>query len=460
MTSRHIRKKFYAIYIFTLVLYIGVSVTSYLMFSANLNKTKEFEERNARDNRERVLVNDLALELGYGAFIHNFKNYILRKDDIYFEEATEHYIKMKTILDKLEEMNHSSVDYQQNIAVIRSTIDRYNEKLNDLKKMGPDSSIQSLDSAIRIDDRPAVKAIRFIQKSIQIKQKNLKGEFTNHINYMVMMLNIVSLSALTFFIFFFSFVFIKIRSLQRKSDEEKQNRIHMTRIQEIQEMSGTIAHEINNPLAVIMGSASAIKKVLTRNPIMKERALKKADLIVDTVNRISSIIQSMKNLSHKSETKTWDSFFLSDTLNDVINLSKDRFKHNQIKIMIEGNPKVPLFGQRNQIGQVILNLLNNSYDAIKNEKEKWIRIEIKQHKDIVEILVIDSGPKLSDEVIDKLMMPFFTTKELGKGTGIGLSISKTILKDHRGELSFLREEKHTTFRISLPVNDVLNKLIA
>ena len=99
-----------------------------------------------------------------------------------------------------------------------------------------------------------------------------------------------------------------------------------------------------------------------------------------------------------------------------------------------------------------MNLLNNSSDVLKDHHEKWVRVEIISHLDNVEIHVIDSGPALSDEVINKLMTPFFTTKPIGKGTGIGLSISKTILEDHKGKLEFVKGSKYTTFKITLPIH--------
>ena len=106
--------------------------------------------------------------------------------------------------------------------------------------------------------------------------------------------------------------------------------------------------------------------------------------------------------------------------------------------------------QHVQIGQVILNLVSNSIDAIKDREEKWIKVAALDLIDFVEISVMDSGPGIPAEVADKLMTPFFTTKPAGQGTGLGLSISRRILADHGGDLRLDRAANHTRFVLVIP----------
>jgi len=359
---------------------------------------------------------------------------------------------MSEDLDKLAELNGPSEEYLKHIAILRGTIDSYYRKLINLKEKLDGNEAPYIHDIVADDVNPAIESLNWIQSAISAKQAKNKSQFNDHIHYMVTMLNVTSLLAAIGFIGLFSFLFLRVRGLQERVDEERQNRIHFSRIHEIQEMTGSLAHEINNPLAIISGSAASIKKVLSRSDLSVDKAIDKAENIMETVKRISIIIQSMKNLTHKSETKSWESFYLSDALNDVINLSSDRFKHAQIKVEVQGDDRVPLFGQANQVGQVILNLLNNSYDAVKDQRERWVKIIIVRSKDWVLVDVVDSGPKISSKISHKLMKPFFTTKAVGKGTGIGLSISKTILNDHGGNITFMRNAPHTIFRVTLPVN--------
>ncbi len=458
MSSPQIKRKYYYLYSFTVVLYLAISAGLYFYFSYNLNETIEFEKENSKAVAESRAIQSFTLEFGYGAFIHNYKNYLLRRNPNFYNAAIENYKAMENDLLMIERMNQSSREYASRIRVIRRTMASYYRNLLSMKSDFADREIQDIDKVIKLNDAPAVEAIKWIGKSISDKQHKIKLSFHNHIHQMIHKLNIASISLTFFFLVLFTYVFRKIRRLQVKSDEERQNRIHLSRIQEIQEMSGGIAHEINNPLMIISGSAVSLKKMLMREEPMIDKAIEKADMITDTVGRISTIVKSMKNLTHKSETKTWNIFLLSETLEDILNISKDRFKHAQISIEIVGDTDITLFGQRNQIAQVILNLFNNAYDAIKNENQKWIKLEIKNYPSSVEIDVIDSGPKIPKSVINKLMIPFFTTKEMGKGTGIGLSITKAILNDHGGDIQFIKGAKNTTFRVTLPTDATFKKL--
>lgn len=95
--------------------------------------------------------------------------------------------------------------------------------------------------------------------------------------------------------------------------------------------------------------------------------------------------------------------------------------------------------------------LNNSHDAVKSLKEKWIHIEANVSDQYVHLSVIDSGTGIPDEVSDKIFRPFFTTKNIGEGTGLGLSISQGIIRSHGGTLQYDGNSPNTKFVISLPI---------
>ena len=99
---------------------------------------------------------------------------------------------------------------------------------------------------------------------------------------------------------------------------------------------------------------------------------------------------------------------------------------------------------------MLLNILNNSFDAIQSLPTKWIRIDVFSADDRLQLSVTDSGQGIPREVSDRMHEPFFTTKDVGKGTGLGLSISKGIIEDHDGSLTYDRKSPHTRFVIELP----------
>jgi C4-dicarboxylate-specific signal transduction histidine kinase len=103
-----------------------------------------------------------------------------------------------------------------------------------------------------------------------------------------------------------------------------------------------------------------------------------------------------------------------------------------------------------EISQVLLNLLNNAYDAVTDKEDKWVRIDVKETESAAIITVTDSGPGIPENIRNKITQPFFTTKELGKGTGLGLSISLGIVGAHQGNLTLDTHSSHTCFVVTLP----------
>ena len=118
---------------------------------------------------------------------------------------------------------------------------------------------------------------------------------------------------------------------------------------------------------------------------------------------------------------------------------------------MNGDPGVTVFGRATQLGQVLLNLLNNAFDAVVGLDERWIRINYFLENKHLKIEVIDSGFGIPKEISEKMLQPFFTTKEVGKGTGLGLSISKGIIEDHCGRFYYQEKDQHTCFGIELPI---------
>jgi C4-dicarboxylate-specific signal transduction histidine kinase len=103
-----------------------------------------------------------------------------------------------------------------------------------------------------------------------------------------------------------------------------------------------------------------------------------------------------------------------------------------------------------QIGQVLLNLLQNAFDAVVSQTgEKWIRLDVTEDGDSAVFSVTDSGPGVPTELRNKIMEPFFTTKAVGSGVGLGLSLSRTMIEEHGSKLKLTEDAGHTSFSFSL-----------
>jgi signal transduction histidine kinase len=241
----------------------------------------------------------------------------------------------------------------------------------------------------------------------------------------------------------------------RKDLEAQQAKAHYAaKLASLGEMAASIAHEINNPLAIIHGSAEQLSREFNKESITKDRGEKVLSKIIETTERISKIVRSLKTLSRNGDKDPFSNFILKDVIDDCIEISRQKFYENQITLEIGTIPKdLSIHGQQVQISQVLMNLISNASHAIENEPlPRWIKITMDQSEHFIELKVIDSGHGIPEIISERIMEPFFTTKDVGKGTGLGLSISKSIIEDHGGTLKLDESAPNTTFIITLPVS--------
>ncbi len=221
------------------------------------------------------------------------------------------------------------------------------------------------------------------------------------------------------------------------------------------EMAGGIAHEINNPLAILRGRFEQLRSVLNHPEINRDMALKFCESGVQMTDRLKRIIQGLRQFSRDGAQDPMVPVKLTDIINDTLVFCSEKFKTRGIQLEVpEIPPDLSIAGRHTQISQVILNLLNNAFDAVCNLSDKWVKLQVvlpEGQPNICKILVTDSGPGISKETADKLFQPFFTTKGVGQGTGLGLSISLGIIKDHGGVLTYDRSCPNTRFVIDLPL---------
>jgi PAS domain S-box-containing protein len=230
--------------------------------------------------------------------------------------------------------------------------------------------------------------------------------------------------------------------------------IQASKMSSLGEMAAGIAHEINNPLTIITVLAGLIKKSLqnpkefnSNQPLVFERLSK----IEDTIQRISKIVKGLRNFSRKSNEDIQVKLKFSQVIEDTMALCHEKMKFNSIQVRIDHSNDPFILGRPEQLSQVLLNLLNNSFDAISSLNNPWIEIKTSIIHQILRITITDSGPGIPPEIQSKLMQPFFTTKEMGKGTGLGLSISHGIIDSHGGKFYYDPHSSHTTFVIELPI---------
>ena len=220
------------------------------------------------------------------------------------------------------------------------------------------------------------------------------------------------------------------------------------------ELATGIAHEINNPLSIIVGRTQILKSKVENIKNMREEDFETCsqnlNKIEETANLIAKIIRGLNAFSRNTENDPMTLHSVRAIINFAIELCDERLKSNQITIKVREGRDAEILCRDVQITQVLVNLINNSIDAVDKLDEKWIEISVSVAPKKVIISVIDSGKGIAPHLVDKIMQPFFSTKQIGKGIGLGLSISKGIAESHNGKISYEPIFENTKFDLELP----------
>lgn len=232
--------------------------------------------------------------------------------------------------------------------------------------------------------------------------------------------------------------------------DQQARMISSAKLSSLGEMASGIAHEINNPLAIIKGKAYHILKKLESGEANVDFLIKEITKIEQNSLRIVKIIKGLRTFSRHGEGDPFQLVIFKSVLDDVLELCYERFKYQGVLLKTSGDLDSEILCQETQMAQVLLNLVNNAYDAVSVQQAPWVEISVENMGDTLNISITDSGNGIRHDIADKIMQPFFTTKEVGVGTGLGLSISKGIIEMHNGRFYLDKNCSNTRFVIELP----------
>jgi len=253
------------------------------------------------------------------------------------------------------------------------------------------------------------------------------------------------------------------RSAFHELKEVQAQLIQSAKLASIGELASGVAHELNQPLMVIRGTAQLIQRNLRKNNLNNAELTEQLDPIERNTKRMMNIINHLRTFSRQSKGK-FSRLDMNRVAKGSFTLINEQLRLHNIEVIEEyASDLPPIQGDETQIEQVIINLIANARDAmdkreadsdVDDKTKKTLKISTSKARDNshLEMRITDSGEGIAPGDLDRVFDPFFTTKEVGKGTGLGLSISYGIIKEHGGEIEVAETgPEGTTFRIKLPI---------
>lgn len=228
----------------------------------------------------------------------------------------------------------------------------------------------------------------------------------------------------------------------------EQQLIHSQKMESMGTLAAGIAHEVGNPLT----SISSIVQVLLRT-VHDEFAKEKLALVQAQVHRITKIIRDLVDFSRPSNYQLVPTNIVNN-LKEAVEIVKMAKKARGVRFTVDVRDQIPLLALvPDQISQVFINMLLNSVDALEGRPDPHIDMVVERDDEYVRISISDNGIGISEEHLPKIGEPFFTTKPVGQGTGLGLWVSQGIIKSFHGDIRLKSKRgEGTTFTILLPLN--------
>jgi C4-dicarboxylate-specific signal transduction histidine kinase len=226
----------------------------------------------------------------------------------------------------------------------------------------------------------------------------------------------------------------------------------MARVTTVSQLTASIAHEVNQPLTGVITNASTCLRMLDADPPDIEGARETARRMIRDGNRASEVITRLRALFSKRQVTT-EPVDLNEAAREVIALLSSKLQRDNVSLRSELADDLPLAtGDRVQLQQVIMNLLQNGSDAMNNVHDRARQLLIQTERDDAEhvrLTVQDSGIGLDPQTVNRLFDPFYTNKN--NGMGIGLSVSRSIIENHGGRIwAKPNNGPGATFSFSIP----------
>jgi two-component system, NtrC family, sensor kinase len=295
---------------------------------------------------------------------------------------------------------------------------------------------------------------------VMVFQQNLNdalGDFQRAQNIAILIIMSGGLVIITMAFFLSSITVNRIAKADREKELMNQQVIETGKLASIGELAAGIAHEINNPVAIMVEEAGWIQDLLEEDEFQESENLKEFSRALAQINaqgrRCKEITHKLLSFARKTDS-TVQELQINELIEEVVNLSSQRAKYSNVSVNTDLDQNLPVIPiSSTEFQQVLLNLINNAMDAMEKTGGKLDIGTIRQNDSII-INLADTGPGIPEVNLSRIFDPFFTTKPVGKGTGLGLSICYGIIKKMGGQIDVESViNKGTTFTIRIPIEN-------
>jgi two-component system NtrC family sensor kinase len=324
--------------------------------------------------------------------------------------------------------------------------------------MPPYAEGPQLIETFEIQNHPYIMGYSYIERSpfvfvIIADREDILAGWQLYKNEMLAFLILSSLAILILIMRITSVWVERIKQADLRREASMHSIEHTNRMASIGRLAAGVAHEINNPLAIINEKAGLIKDLLgmpDKQPPDRERLLKQTNSIIQSVTRCSEITHRLLGFARHMDIKI-EPVAIDAVIRDVLGFLEKEADYRDIRIVMDVADTLPtVHSDRGQLQQLFLNLINNAFEAMSKGGKLEITVADRDPDQVV-VRIKDDGIGIAQQDIEHIFEPFYSTKKT-KGTGLGLSISYGIVKKLKGTIYVESElEKGTTFTVTLPV---------
>ncbi|KAB8031798.1 hybrid sensor histidine kinase/response regulator [Fluviispira multicolorata] len=250
--------------------------------------------------------------------------------------------------------------------------------------------------------------------------------------------------------------------LKKENNYLSEQMLHTSKLTALGELSATIVHDIRGPLGIIQLTCEDLNEdFLQKNNLSKEELEEHLSQIFKACGKIKKLVDHLRNYSRNDHSEKEESINVYSLIENSLFMVKQKIRNFNIKVIHEEDitlSKIEIKCYPNKFEQVLMNLMSNACDAMKEQEKKELSIKVFINQGFLYISVCDTGSGIPENIQTKIFESFFTTKPKGEGTGLGLSIVKNIVMEHGGEL-LLESEMGvgSIFTVKLPTTKILSE---